>query len=167
MALFQALALHFIRMTAPLTRARFAYRHAGPLDAAIIFPINLAFPLYFLWGRASVPLWGWDGWAAFLIPAAFLVGFFPTIFGINNGINYERRTRGPDYQPRPNWLRRAITRGVLLGSLQAGVAALVLWAIRWSWPTATLDWLTVSVANGAISAALGYYAQARGVLTTA
>jgi hypothetical protein len=91
----------------------------------------------------------------YLIPAAFLVGFFPSLFGILNGINYERRAQGPAYEPRPHWLRRAIARGVLLGAVQAGLAAAALWSIQKSWPTATLDWRVVSLANALITAALG------------
>jgi hypothetical protein len=149
-----------------LTLARFAYRHAGPLDAAIIFPINLAFPLYFLWGRASVPLWGWDGWAPFLVTAGFFVGLFPTISGMNNGINFQRCTLGSEYEPRPHWLRWAIARGLLLGTAQAAIIALSLWLLQRVWPELTLGWLTISVANAGISAVLGYFAQARGVLAS-
>ena len=148
-----------------MTLSQYAYRIAGPIDAVIIFVINLAFPLFFLWGRASVPLWAWDGWSVYLVTAGYFVGLLPTISGVFNGINFQRRAQGTAYTPPQHWLRAAIGRGVLVGVTQATVVALVLWLLQLTWPTWTLSWLTISLANAGISAALGYLMQVRGVLS--
>lgn len=144
---------------------QFATRVTGPIDAAICGAVNLAFPLYFLPWDSTLSWFGLPSLFAFLAPMAFFTAFFPSYFGMGNGVAQRMLGISPGPLEIPvAWRMRAIRRGFILGFTSLFALTLILAGLATIWPDMEIPAPWVVGLDGVGAAALGYGFQVAGVL---
>jgi hypothetical protein len=140
-----------------MSLARFAWRIAGPIDAAINFAINGGIAWFFLRRATDVPLLGWFSAYIFLAPMVFCVLTFATWFGIRNGML-------PRGKLHVAWPGRAWRAALMYGFIGWAALTLFFLAVNRIWPELRIPALWLILIDALGSAALGYAAQVHGVL---
>jgi hypothetical protein len=140
-----------------MSLARFAWRIAGPIDAAINFAINGGLALFFLYRADVVPVFGWLSAYNFLAPMVFCVLTFATWFGIRNGMIQRGKFDTP-------WSARAWRVGLTYGVSGWAAFTLICFGIDRDWPELRIPAHGLILFDVLGSAALGYAVQVHGVL---
>jgi hypothetical protein len=151
-----------------MSLTRFAWRTAGPWDAAINFVLNFAITAGCLWKAESLPLVGWPpAVVIFLGPMVFLLFTLATFSGFANGI--KQRMNGWSGEPLARdtpWKRRAIITGLAYGTFALGLFLLGIFAIDAAYPGIRWSAIQLIAVQSLSSAALGYGVQVNAVLQT-
>jgi hypothetical protein len=136
---------------------RFAWRIAGPIDAAINLAINGGIAWFFLHRATDVPLFGRLSAYNFLAIMVFCVLTFATYFGIRNGM----LQRGLLHTP---WPARAWRASLTYGVVGWLLVTLLFVLLDRAWPDLRIPAIPLIWIDALCSAALGYAAQVHGVL---
>jgi hypothetical protein len=140
-----------------MSLARFAWRIAGPIDAALNLAINGGIAWFFLHRATDVPLFGWFSAYIFLAPMVVCVLTFATWFGVRNAMIQTGKLH-------TNWSGRAWRAGLTYAVCGCAVLTMACLMIHRLWPDMRIPaaWLIMIDALG--SAVLGYSTQVHGVL---